>query len=159
MLQCIIIEKCKAKAIQADLTIFTHIPAYSGMFTLIQTQSNIFRNYSSIFRTLCNLVYFESYHVQNQKHIQNRVIFRTPKYSAPCQTSTIECFAKIVNNYNDFPNISFSLSLLCEKNMYFLNTCLIFTPGVVIRCKKVWGPREPGTVHFWYTYLLKYSNN
>ena len=36
------------------ITIFTHIPAYSGMFTLIKTQSNIFRNYSSIFRTLCN---------------------------------------------------------------------------------------------------------
>ena len=122
MLQCITIEKCKTKAIQADLTIFTHIPhiqACSHLLRHNQTYSGIIQVYSE---PCVTLVYFESYHVQNQKHVQNRVIFRTPKYSAPCQTSTIERFAKIVNNYNDFPNISFSLSLLCEKNMYFLNT-------------------------------------
>ena len=28
--------KCKTKAIQTDLGIFTHIPAYSGMFRYIQ---------------------------------------------------------------------------------------------------------------------------
>ena len=33
----IAMEKCKTKAIQADLTILTHIPAYSGIFILIQT--------------------------------------------------------------------------------------------------------------------------
>ena len=81
--QGITMEKCKTRAIQADLTIFTHIPAYSGMFT-----------------TLCNSGV-------------------TPKYSEPCQTSTMERFANVVNDYNDFRNISFSLSLLSEKICIF----------------------------------------
>ena len=54
--QVIIMKKRKTKAIQADLTIFTHIPAYSGIFTFIQAQSSIFRNYSSIFRHIQNPV-------------------------------------------------------------------------------------------------------
>ena len=32
----ITMEKCKTDAVQADLTIFTHIPAYSGIFTLTE---------------------------------------------------------------------------------------------------------------------------
>ena len=35
--QGITMEKCKTKAIQADLTIPTHISSYSSIFTLIQT--------------------------------------------------------------------------------------------------------------------------
>ena len=35
--QSITMEKCKTKAIQADLIIFKHIPAYSDILTLIQT--------------------------------------------------------------------------------------------------------------------------
>ena len=50
---------------------------------------------------------------------QKLSIFRTPKYSEPCQTPTMERFSIMVNDYNDFHNISFSISLLCEKNMYF----------------------------------------
>ena len=42
--QEIIMGKCKTKAIQADVGMFTDIPAYSG----------IFKNYSGIFRILCN---------------------------------------------------------------------------------------------------------
>ena len=47
-------------------------------------------------------------------------ILRTPKDSEPCQKSTMERFANIVNDYNDFRNISFSLSLLCEEKKVFL---------------------------------------
>ena len=49
-----------------------------------------------------------------------RNIFRTVVYWEPCQTSTIEHFAKIFNNYNDFCNISFSLSLFFKymSNFY-----------------------------------------
>ena len=47
---------------------------------------------------------------------------------------------------------------LCNSCVFWtLNTCLIFTPEIFIRCKKVWGAREPGAVNFWYTYLLMYS--
>ena len=42
--QRIIMGKCKKKAIQADVGIFTDISVYSG----------IFKNYSGIFRILCN---------------------------------------------------------------------------------------------------------
>ena len=42
--QEIIMGKCTTKAIQADVGMFTDIPAYSG----------IFKNYSGIFRILCN---------------------------------------------------------------------------------------------------------
>ena len=54
--QVITLEKCITKAIQANLTIFTHIPAYLGIFTVIQAQSSIFRDYSSIFRHIQNPV-------------------------------------------------------------------------------------------------------
>ena len=94
--------KCKAKAIQADLGIFTHNLAYSD-----------------IFRTLTHS--------------------KPEAYSKPSQTSTMEHFAKIVNSYNYFCNISFSRSLLYEINIInFFNAGLIFTPEVFILCKKVW---------------------
>ena len=54
--QVITMKKRKTKAIQADLTIFPYIPAYSDIFTFIQAQSSIFRNYSSIFRHIQNPV-------------------------------------------------------------------------------------------------------
>ena len=110
-----------------------------------------------MFRTLYNPGVFWILAYSKPEAYQNRVIFRTPKYSEPCQTSTIERFANIVNNYNDFRNISFLLSLLCEKKCFF-NTCLIFTPEVFILCKKERGPRGPETVNFWYNYLSIYSN-
>ena len=72
-----------AKAIQADLGIFTHILAYSDIFKHKQAYSGIIWAYSGIIRTLCdpsifrNLVYSKPWYIQNQKHIQSRGIFRT----------------------------------------------------------------------------------
>ena len=47
-------------------------------------------------------------------HIQNAGVFRTLAYLEPCQTSIMQHFAKMVNGYNYFRNISFPRSLLCE---------------------------------------------
>ena len=68
-------------------------------------------------------------------HIQNPGVFRTLAYSEPCQTSTMQHFAKIVNGYNYFRNISISCSLLYEKNVNFYHAGLIFTPELFIWCK------------------------
>ena len=48
--------KCKTKAIQADLGVFTfpHIEIYLQVFRHNQTYSGIIQAYSGIFRTLCN---------------------------------------------------------------------------------------------------------
>ena len=49
----------------------------------------MFKNYSGIFLTLCNpgifrtLVFSESQHIQNQRHIQNPGIFKTLALSEP----------------------------------------------------------------------------
>ena len=61
-------------------------------------------------------------------HIQNPGEFRT----LACQTSTMQHFAKIVNDNYYFRNISFSRSLLYEKNMNFYNADLIFTSELFI---------------------------
>ena len=53
-------------------------------------------------------------------------------------------FVKIVNGYYYFHNISFSCPLLYEKENDFVNTGLTSTPEVFIRCKKLWGPTQPG---------------
>ena len=47
-------EKCKTKAIQADLTIFPHIQAYSHLLRHNQVYSGIIQAYSGIFGTLRN---------------------------------------------------------------------------------------------------------
>ena len=72
------------------------------------------RKYSGTLRTLCNpgifrtLVYSKPWHIQNQKHMQNPGIFRTEVYSEPkvnsepCQTSTMEHCAKVVNSCSCF---------------------------------------------------------
>ena len=65
-------------------------------------------------------------------HIKNPGVFRTLTYLEPCQTSSIQHFAKMVNGYNYFRNISFSRSLLYEKNVNFHNAGLIFTPELFI---------------------------
>ena len=90
--------KYKTKAIQADLGIFTHIPAYSdisGIFKYIQN-SGKFRT-RRVFRTMANsepdaysepsymqkpglirtLVCSKIWHIQNQRHIHDPDLFRT----------------------------------------------------------------------------------
>ena len=72
--------KYKTKAIQADLGIFTHIPAYSARHN--QPYSDIFRTLSNsdIFRTLANSepdAYSETWYIQNPG------LFRTLAYSEP----------------------------------------------------------------------------
>ena len=77
---------------------FMHIYAYSGIFRHIQTYSDIIKHIqsysgiiqafskpsanSSIFRTL---VYLESWHIQNMRHIQNPGI---PKSLAHSESET-----------------------------------------------------------------------
>ena len=101
--------KYKTKAIETDLGIFTHIPAYSDISRHIQP--DIIRH-SGIFRTLCNpdifgtltnsepdayvelwyiqkpglfktLACSKPWHIQNQRHIHDPDIFRTQTYLAP----------------------------------------------------------------------------
>ena len=64
-------------------------------------------------------------------------------YSEPCQTFTMEHFAKILTaiiifaNYNHFRKISFSRSLLYEVNiMDIFDTGLIFTSEYLFHEKK-----------------------
>ena len=111
---------CKAKAIQADIGIFTHIPTYSDISRHNQTYSGIIQAYfepcvtpaysepwyiqnpgifktRDIFRTL---VYPKLWHIGNQRLIQNPGLFKTlgysepVAYSEPCQISAMECFEK-----------------------------------------------------------------
>ena len=72
---------CKIKVIQTDLGIFMHISAYSGMAYSGITQAYL--------EPCVTLLYIEPLDIQNL-------------YSVPCQISAIECFAKIINNYNYF---------------------------------------------------------
>ena len=94
--------------IQEYSHIFRHILTYSGIFRKNQTYPGIIQAYSGIFRTLCNLGIFRTLVYSKPWHIQNPGIFRTRGYFESCQTSTMECFAKILNSYNYFENISFS---------------------------------------------------
>ena len=61
--------------------------SHSDRFRHIQVLSSISRNYSGVFKTLCNfgiiraVVYLELWQIQNQKHIQNPRILRTLAYS------------------------------------------------------------------------------
>ena len=94
----------------------------------------IFRNVSGIFITLCNtgifksLVYLEPWYIQNLGHIQSSV--KHLRWSV---------MRKQLKDCNCFRNINFSRFLRYEINiMNFLNIGLIFTPEVIILCKKVW---------------------
>ena len=120
--------KCITKAIQTYLGTFRHNQAYP----------RIIQAYSAIIRTLCSLAYFmkllmlllvlivpcifrtlvypESSHIQNQKHVQNPAYSqswytqnpRTLVYSKPeaypehCQTFVMKRFVKVVNDYDYF---------------------------------------------------------
>ena len=72
-----------------------------------------------IFRTA---VYSNTWDIENQRHTQNLVIFRTlacwePQiYSQPCQTSTMESFTKIVKSYY------FCKSLFLQYQLFTFST-------------------------------------
>ena len=143
-------RKCKTKAIQADLGIFTHIPAYSGILRYIQAYSGIVQSYSEpsvtlayseiwyiqnidIFKTRCifrTLIYSKLWHIHNQRHIQNPGQFRTLGYSehggihrALSNIYSGELW-ETPNGYNFFRSISFSCPLVHE--IWFFNTSFIF---------------------------------
>ena len=129
---------------------YRHIHACTGIFRHIQTYPDIirhiqelFRNYSGIFWTLRNpgtfraLVHSESWHIQNQRYIQNLNIyseswtiqnpgiFRTGGILRTLLKSKIERFEEqqttiiIFANCNYFRNFSFSCSLAHEINISF----------------------------------------
>ena len=85
------------------------------MFTHIQTCSGIIQAYSE---PCVTVAYSEPWHIRNLGIFRTRYIYRTLVYSEPevyselCQTSKMECFAKIVNSYSCFRNISFPRFLL-----------------------------------------------
>ena len=86
----------------------------------------MFRNYSSIIRILFNPNIFGTTGI-----FRNRSICRTLVHSEPCQTSNMERFAKIVNSYSCFGNISFSLSLLFLISLFFSPKVLARQPGAM----------------------------
>ena len=71
-------EKYKTKIIQADLGIFTHIPAYSDIFKHKHTYPGIIRTYSEPSVTLA---YLEPWYIGNTSIFRTRSIFRTVAYS------------------------------------------------------------------------------
>ena len=81
--------KCEIKAIHKGLAIFTLIPVYLGIFRHVPGYSGISKNYSGVFRILCNpsifrnLIYSEPLLIQNQKHNQKPFILRNLVYSEP----------------------------------------------------------------------------
>ena len=74
-------EKCKIKAIQADLDTFKHIQAYSDIFRHNEACPGITQVYS---KPCVILGYSEPWYIQNQRYTQNSSIFRTLAYSELC---------------------------------------------------------------------------
>ena len=72
--------KCKTKAIQTDLGIFMHIPAYADIFRHNQTYSGIMQAYSEPCEILA---YSEPSYIQNTCIFRTRGIPRTLAYSQP----------------------------------------------------------------------------
>ena len=85
--QGITMEKCKTKAIQADLTIFPHIQAYSHLLRDNQAHSGIIQAYPGIFRTLPGVFsiltysepesYLEPWYIQNPVNIYDGAFCKT----------------------------------------------------------------------------------
>ena len=139
-----------------------HILAYSDIFKHNQKYSQAHSKHSII------LAYLESWHIQCQKHIQSRAIFRTLTYSEPWYIQSPGIFRTLFYSeawYSQNPDIfrtllniydgAFSRKQLtaiiifitsaCQvlyfmkKNMIFL---IIFMPKVFTQCK-VQDPRKP----------------
>ena len=138
------------------MSIFTHIPAYTGIFAHSsifrhnQAYSRIIQVYSGVFRTLCNpgifknLAYSEPHAYSERWHIQTCHIRRPVKYLLPSILLKYLTTITFFTNYNFFGNISFSRSLFYKINtLSFFNIGLIFTPDVFILYRKVWGSKGP----------------
>ena len=94
--------KCKTKALQADSSIFKNILASSGIFS----------NYSSIFTILCNLVYTDPWSIRTLAYLEPEA------YSEPCQTSTMELFAKKLTAVIIFTD--YNLAISAFHVLYFI---------------------------------------
>ena len=133
------------KLFRKILGIFTHIPANSEISRHNQTYSGIFRNYSGIFWTLWNpgifrtLVYSESWHIQNQRHIQNPGIFRIGGILRTLSNIYKGALSETANGYN-FCNISFSCLLVLEISMIFLMEVQFSLKKFLFNVKKYGGP-------------------
>ena len=137
------VGKCKTKAVQTDLGIFTHIPSYSSIFRHICLNiPGYVQSYSGIIRHIQELFM----HTQNCGVFRTRGIFRTLAHSEP----------RAYSELSQTSAMELSRSLLYAINIIILfNTGLIFTPKVFILWKKAWGTRGRGTVHFDIPSLLQ----
>ena len=119
--QGITMGKCKRKAIQAHFALFTHNLVYSGIIMYILKLFKYIQAYSE--PCIITLAYLKLLYIQNPGIFRTRTISRTLVYSGlwyiqnagifriftepkafneTCQTSAIECFARIVNDYTYF---------------------------------------------------------
>ena len=140
--QRIIRGKCKTKAVQADLCIFTHTPTYFHIcrhFRHNQAYSGIIQTYPCPFRTLCNPDIFRTLVCLQIQHIQNSSIFRMLTYSSsqifrilmywepcyihpePCEISTMEHFRKQLTANIIFAIKPFYVLEFKEKYVNFFN--------------------------------------
>ena len=138
--------KYKAKSIQADLGIFTHITAYSDISRHIQVYSEpcVTLTYSE------PDAYREPWQIQNQTRIQNLGIFRTLALFRTLVCSkpwhilnqrhvngpTPEHFSEIVNIFYEI------------DTMNVLNSGVIFTPIAFILRRKSVGSQWAGAMNF-----------
>ena len=143
------VGKCKTKAVQTDLGIFTHIPSYSRIFWHIclnipgYVQSGIIRHsqaYSGIIQA-----YSELWCIQNTGVFRTRGIFRTLAHSEP----------RAYSELSQTSAMELSRSLLYAINIIILfNAGLIFTPKVFILWKKSMRNERAGNRAFWYTFTF-----
>ena len=140
--------KSKVKAIQADLGIFMHIPAYSDKITDIQ---ELFRYIQAYSKPCVTLTCLERWYIWNPGtfrirsifrivvyskpwHIQNPGVFTTLVYLEPWCIQNRGLFRTLSNIYDDYFQITVSAfqALYFGKKYDLFNRGLIFTPEVFI---------------------------
>ena len=126
--------------------LFRQIQIYSEPCVTLACLQPWYIQYSGTFRTRSifrTLAYSQPWYIHNPGIFRTLVYSKSEAHSEPCQTPTISVFRKqlmatiIFTNYNYFCSISQPRSLLDEININLFNTGLIFTPEVVILCKKL----------------------
>ena len=114
--------KCKAKSIQTDLGILTHIPVYWGIFRHIKAYSGIIQGYCEPCATLA---YSEPWYIQNSGTFRTRNAFRILGYSEPwfIQNSrhTYLRWSALWNSYNGY-NYFRKLQLFSQYQL-FMSDC------------------------------------